>query len=839
MNRLPCRSRIGWLFFLYTIATIVAQTLRAQPTITQSVAEIQLALNRLSVLGSVLYVAAHPDDENQAVLAYFAKERLCRTGYLSLTRGSGGQNLIGAEKGDLIGVIRTQELLAARQIDGAEQFFTRAIDFGYTKSVDETLGRWGHDIILSDVVRVIRQFRPDIIITRFPGTGEGRHGQHTAATKLALEAFRLAADSTAFPEQLRMLDTWQPKRLFWNTWKPLMQARQAPGENLLAIDVGKYNALLGLSYTEISALSRSQHKSQGFGASGRRGRSFEYLALLAGPEANEDPLEDIDTGWGRVENSHQVATLARQAAADFDVNNPARSIPQLLRIYKLLQTTKSQGFWQIQKLKEVQNLIRACAGLWLEAIAADYSVVAGDSIKLAIEVLNRSDFPLKLQEVILPFGRRHKELKGTLDSNVPFKRTITLSVPAGTKLSQPYWLKNEHQTDYHRLNDPDLTGRPVNETMCLQMVVRLQDTDLKIDVPILYRWTDRVRGELYRSLEIREPVSVNLDQPTYIFSPNFRSREVAVVVKSNKPNSSGKVRLLTAPSWRISPAEQAFDITKKYGEQILHFTLRAPQESSHEILQVKVLNAGNEYQRGLVEIEHDHIPVQSLFQPARANIVNIDLRTKGENIAYIMGPGDDIPECLRQVGYQVTLLDDDDLQNSSFDNFDVVITGIRAYNTRERLQHVQPQLMDYVHNGGTLIMQYNVSFGLVTEDLGPYRFEISRQRVTLENAAVQMLKPDHQLMNYPNSITAADFENWIQERGLYFAGSWQSDYDTVLSCNDPGEPGREGGLLFAKYGKGVFIYTGYSWFRQLPAGVPGAYRLFANMIAASGYRLNP
>jgi hypothetical protein len=474
--------------------------------------------------------------------------------------------------------------------------------------------------------------------------------------------------------------------------------------------------------------------------------------------------------------------------------------------------------------------------LWLEATADDFSVTPGDSLSIELQAINRSAFPLLLKKCTIPFHDDAGEIGVLLQNNRPVNYNFVIRAPESTPFSQPYWLREPHLNDYHRVDDQSLIGQPVGEGLTVTAHLAAGDVDLSFDLPVLFRWTDRVRGELYRTVEVRPAVSVDFSDKVYLFSPDNRTREISVTVSSNRAQSHGKVRLKAPPDWQITPAARNFSINTKYGEQILNFTLQAPEQNTTAELKVSAVSNDREFNRGIVRIDHDHIPTQCLFPVTTAKLVNIDLKTTGKNIAYIQGPGDDIPDCLTQIGYRVTLLDDDDLSGNSLSEYDAVITGIRSYNTREKLRHAQKNLLQYVFHGGTLIMQYNVSFGLITEELGPYPFRISRLRVTREHAPMRVLNPEHQLLQFPNKITPEDYQGWVQERGLYFADSWDDNYDTVFACHDPGEPDREGSLLFTRYGKGVFIYTGLSWFRQLPAGVPGAYRIFANMIASGQYK---
>src|SRR6476469_10553728 len=448
---------------------VVAFLLIPIAAFARTAAETQLALKKLTVVGSALYVAAHPDDENTAMLAWLSNDRLVRTGYLSLTRGDGGQNLIGDEKGELLGVIRTQELLAARRIDGAEQFFSRAIDFGFTKSPQETFTMCDRDKILSDVVWVIRKFQPDVIITRFPTTGEGGHGQHTASAILAEEAFKAAADPTKFPEQLKYVTVWQAKRIFWNAFSFRQQDPNAPElANDLRVDVGGYNPLLGRSYTEIAGESRSQHKSQGFGAAERRGSNVNYLKLTGGEPAKSDPFEGVNMTWSRYPGGEKVGALLQQAYATFDINNPSKTIPTLLQALQELDRLGADGWssmanpWVEVKRRELLEAIRQCAGLSIDVSAADSAVTPGGEIPVSVTVVNRSDFPLTLSSVASPYASPGKAPNAALKNNQPVKTDITIKVPAVYAYSQPYWLRKEPSKGMFNVDDQTMIGRAEN-----------------------------------------------------------------------------------------------------------------------------------------------------------------------------------------------------------------------------------------------------------------------------------------------------------------------------------------------------------------------------------------
>ena len=792
----------------------------------------ELALHKLGVLGSVLYIGAHPDDENTAMLAYFADGRLYRTAYLSLTRGAGGQNLIGTEQGPAMGVLRTEELLAARRIDGAEQYFTRAVDFGYSKSPEETLAIWGHDKVLADVVWVIRSFRPDIIVMRFPGTGAGGHGHHTASAILAKEAFTAAADPRRFPEQLEWVKPWQAKRLFWNAWhwggRP---SPKVPGvKGTVTVDVGAYNPLLGEAYTEIAGRSRSMHKSQGFGAPERRGTSPETLELLAGDAVSGDPMSGIDTTWNRIPRGGRVGELLAEASRRYDAARPEGVVPVLLEAIKAMDALPDDP-WVALKRRAAATVVAACAGVWLDAAAPEGGVVPGEDVAVTATALCRSSLPVTLERVEPPFGAASEEVGAVLADNQPLVRELHAAVPAGEPYTQPYWLEQAPEGGTYAVSDPRQllhpeTPPPAHVTFTLDV----DGTKLAYRVPVVYRWTDPVEGERSHPLDVVPLVTANLDQAVELF-PRTDPRTVRVVLRCGGGEAAGTVRLELPEGWSSSPESVPFRLGGRGRELAVRFAVTPPRTEGTGTLRVVVDTGGREISRSLVRIDHPHIPVQLLLPPAEAKLVRADIAVDGRRIGYVMGPGDEVPEALRQLGYQVTLLSDDDLDGGEFSAFDAVVTGVRAFNTRPALARDMPRLLAWVEQGGTLVVQYNNNRGLVTDRLGPYPLKLSRDRVTVEGAPVTFLAPDSPLLTTPNRITEAAFSGWVQERGLYYPDSWDPRYQAVLAMADPGEKPLDGALLFTRYGKGATVYTGLSFFRQLPAGVPGAYRLFANLLA--------
>ncbi|MEM1324150.1 MAG: PIG-L family deacetylase [Bacteroidota bacterium] len=827
-------------YFLSTLVLLgwlIGGSLQAQAPKKPTSADIHDDIKRLNVLASALYVAAHPDDENTRLIAYLSNHLRVNTAYLSLTRGDGGQNLIGTEIRELLGVIRTQELLGARRIDGGQQLFSRANDFGYSKNPEETLKIWNKDEVLADVVWAIRNWQPDIIINRFShDSGRRTHGHHTTSAILSYEAFDLVGDSKAYPEQLQYVSTWQPKRLFFNTSWWFFGSRekfaQADKSKMVSVDVGTYYPLKGKSNTEIAAESRSMHRCQGFGSTGTRGSMSEYLQLLKGdmPSNREDLFEGINTTWTRVKGGAPIGQLISKIEEDFKYDDPAASVPQLLEAFKMIESL-SNSYWRTVKLAEIQKVILACMGIYIEAVAEDYSVVAGGQIPVMVEMINRSGIKAVVERLQLYPEDRDTIINLTLENNQLYKQEFKLHFDAQLPTTSPYWLNDPASLGMYTVNEQLLRGKPETpRTALIKCQLRIEGVEMQYVAEVVHKKNDPVMGEQYRPFEILPPVTANIAEKVYVFASD-EPKQIEVLVGAGQPNLKGQLRLALPPGWRAEPAQQAFDLQQKGQEQRLSFTVYPSKTQSEGQVKAVAQLDGQDYDRELVLIEYDHIPTQSVLRPSAARIVRVDLKRLGDRIGYLMGAGDEIPASLEQIGYSVTLLDDRNLSAEGLQQFDAVILGIRAFNTVDRLKFKNQELMDYVEQGGTLIVQYNTAHRLKTKDIAPYPLKLSRDRVTVEEAEIRMLQPDHFVLNFPNKIGPADFDHWVQERGLYFPNEWDDKFEAILSSNDPGEPARDGGLLVAQHGKGYYVYTGYSWFRQLPAGVPGAYRLFTNLIS--------
>jgi LmbE family N-acetylglucosaminyl deacetylase len=817
--------------FVYLLSTLFINFSVAQPKLTKNASEIKLDLEKLNVLGSVLYIAAHPDDENTAVLAYYSKGKLLQTSYLSLTRGDGGQNLIGTEQSEELGLIRTQELLSARRIDGAEQFFIRAVDFGYSKSAEETFQIWNKEKLLSDVVWVIRKVRPDIIITRFPSTGEGGHGQHTASALLAEKAFYLAGDETEFPEQLQHLKAWQPRRLFWNAWLPQDQQKDYKKFGYIRLNIGEFNKLLGKSYTEISANSRTMHKSQGFGSSAIRGDYFNYFKLIYGDSVVNDLFEGIDLSWNRIRNSEKIQSLITLANNKFNYEDPSQILPILTELYSEISKI-DDDYWREIKLTEVSEIIRSCSGLWFEAVSTENFLTPGSSVKINLGVVNRSESDMILEKIRLRFSAEDIILNQKLLNNQLVSSSATIKIPESIQYSNPFWLGDKRSDSLYSITDQKLIGKADRDpSVVAEFVVIINGKYFTFKTPVNFKFTDQVDGEIYRPIEIIPSVTLRFAERVIVFS-DLNPKKLNFTLTSYKDSTSGKVKFILPSGWKCEPELQDFSIDTKGETLRLSCMVYPPTNNSSGEINAALLMSETSTARDVIHIDYKHIPFLTLIPVSKIACLKIDTKKIINKIGYIMGSGDEIPQILSQLGYEVTLLSDEMIVNEKLDDFDAIISGVRAYNTRNILSSLNSKLLEYVNNGGTYIVQYNINRGLVVNQIGPYRFNISRDRVTEENSSVNFEDPSHLLLNSPNKISQEDFNNWIQERGLYFADSWAENYETPLSCNDKNEENKSGGLLYTRFGKGVFIYTGYSWFRQLPAAVPGAIRFFVNLISA-------
>lgn len=793
-----------------------------------SSAAIQQEMKSFRELGSVLYVAAHPDDENTLLIAYLARGRNERTAYLSLTRGDGGQNVLGPDFGEKLGLARTQELLAARRLDGGQQFFTRAVDFGFSKDYRETLNVWDKQAVLSDIVRVIREFRPDVVVTRFSTQPGGTHGHHTASAVLALEAFKLAGDPKAFRDQ--HLAPWQPKRI-------LVNGRGGNNADDIKMEISGNDPGLGIAFNDLAGRSRAMHKTQGFDnfrGGGGNGPRTETFQLLAGEPATNDIMDGIDTTWNRVPGGAAIGKLANEMIAQFNPQNPSASVPELLQLKSDLANLKSTDPVVAEKAALLDRILQACLGLEVQTTIAQSEVVPGEKMVLQHSALVQSVVPVRW------VGTSHPGIKEEFTStaavnlapNQSASRTETVTLPARTPLSQPYWLRAEGTPGTYRVDEAALIGRPENPpAFPVAQVFEVGGQTLVIPDEPVQVLTNSAGAEIRRRLEVIPPVSLQFAADVEIFSPG-KAKTVEVTMVAARADSSGTLQLEAPTGWKVSPADQRFSLKVVGERKQFKFILTAPAEATSAKIVASAEIGGTRYRNQREEISYPHIPRQILQPLASLKAVSLDLAIRGKKVGYIAGAGDTVAEAIEQMGYQVTMLGAEDLTTNRLKDFDAVVIGVRAFNVRKDLASRMPALFDFVAAGGNLIEQYNrPGNDLKTDQLAPYSLRLSGDRVTDENAAITLLAPEHPVLNTPNKITQADFDGWVQERGIYFPNQWDEHFTPILACNDAGESPLKGGLLVAPYGKGYFVYTGLVFFRELPAGVPGAYRLFANLIS--------
>ena len=791
----------------------------------QSSADIYKQIKKLNFLGSVLYFAAHPDDENTRVISYFSNHLLARTAYLSLTRGDGGQNLIGPELREGLGLIRTQELIAARKIDGGLQFFTMANDFGYSKNPEETFDFWEKDKILNQTIDRINEFKPDIIINRFNVASSGRtHGHHTASAAISNLAFKKLYENTA-------AGNWKPKRLFFNTSWYFYGGREsfnrADKTGLISIDMGVYDPLTGKSNSEIAALSRSQHKSQGFGSSPALGSRTEYLSLVQGqPIIGNDPFEGINTSWTRVRGGKNIEKIINEIIANFDLTTPLKSVPKLLEARDLINKIDDQH-WRSIKLNEIKSIILNCLGIEIQANTSIPFGVKGESLDVNLLINNPSSAEVVLKKVVLK--NKTYQVSRQMRKNEVFSKKINHII--NESISSPYWLIQEGEKGMYKTTRKEVIGLPnTPPPLVLKLYLLIEGKNIEVQKPLKYRKNDPVKGEVTTTFQVLPSATANLNTPVQLFGTG-QTKKVIVQVKNLGKSFKSKLSLKSPESWVIEPSHQEVMIDGKGIEKEFIFNVTAPKSEEVVQLRPELTNDKEKIQSAIQEISYDHIPQQYMVQPSSTRAVALNLKTGVERVAYINGAGDNVAESIEAVGVIVEKFDSEDITLEKLKSFDAVILGIRAFNVHESLSYKKNVLWKYAHQGGNLLIQYNTSRGLKTRTITPYSIELSRDRITDENSKVKMLDIKHPLLNYPNKISLEDFEGWVQERGLYFPKQWDKNFSPLFEMSDPGEQPKRGALLVANYGEGKVVYTGLSFFRQLPAGVPGAYRLFFNLIA--------
>ena len=794
-----------------------------------STSNISSMLEKLDVFGKVLYIAAHPDDENTRLIAYLANEKKYETAYLSATRGGGGQNFLGTHLKDYLGLIRTQELLEARKIDGGQQFFTSAIDFGYSKEPIETLNFWNEEKILSDFVWIIRKFRPDIIITRFNQTPYITHGHHTASAMLADKAFNLAGDPSAFPEQLKHVKIWKPKRLMWNTSRRFFNLDDYDIDKMIKIDVGVYNNKIGKSYNEIASESRSMHKSQAFGSLRRRGSEVELIVHTQGVKAENDIMDGVDTSWDRIKPNDALKSYLRQAKDSFNIDKPYQIIDYLSLAHRELNRVFDRD-WRSIKKNEIKNLIKASSGLFFEALSNVELASYGEEVKIKFDVINRSPYPIKLDKIQL--NEKEFIIDDSLKNNKLFSVEKSFQLPLEHEVSEKYWLKNPSEFGSYNIDDQKLITEPDNKPVLeAKFIFKVNGQQISYISPVIYKLNSPINGDEYRPFNIGNPIYLNpKNDLEYLVNTNKKNLEVEVISGAN--NISARIYLDAPEGTKVDPEFYDINFKNNNEKKLLDFNVSlSDNKNSINKVSYKAKIDDKIFSRGINKIIYSHISHQTRFPKSEVSLIKFDLNVKAKNIAYIMGSGDKIPESLSLVGYKVDLFEKNDINIDNLKDYDALIVGVRAFNSDKSLLDIKPQLMNFMESGGNVIIQYNTSRNLDVNKFSPYPFTLSRNRVSQENAPVRIINSKHPALNYPNKITLEDFNGWVQERGLYFPNSWSNDFETIISSNDKGESPNNGGILISKVGEGYFVYTSYSWFRQLPAGVSGAYKIFTNLIS--------
>ncbi|MGM0636249.1 MAG: PIG-L family deacetylase [Bacteroidota bacterium] len=793
-------------------------------------------IQKLNFLGKVLYVAAHPDDENTRLITYFSKEKKANTAYISLTRGDGGQNLIGPEIQEKLGLIRSQELLAARRIDGGKQFFSRAIDFGYSKNPTEAFSVWNKNEVMADLVWAIRKFQPDIIINRFDHRTPGStHGHHTASAILSVEAFDLAADETKFPEQLNYVDVWQPKSLYFNdSWffyGSKDEFKNANHDDFLKVDIGNFYPLFGQSNNEIAALSRSEHKSQGFGSMGSRGEEIEYLELIKGKKPDENELFSVtNTTWSRVKKGKKIGKILSELEAEFDFEQPWLSIPKLLQAYQKIEEL-DQHQWKTEKLAEIKSIILACSGLFLEATSKKSYANPGDEIDVNLEIINRSPVEIKLKSIQIPFQKNNITPDLSLAKNQKNLLSTELKLPEDLDYSTPFWLQKESSKGLYQIENQQQIHLAENESpFRFEFVLEIDGVNISFAKELVYKYSHPVDGEVYENFSVQPKISLSPQNEVLIFSEN-NPKKHRVTIKNFGEKVDGKLHFETTDGWKVEPKEFNISFDSKGEEKSIEVNVIPPEKASSSELKAVFSTATKSYSEEVVQIDYAHIPQQNMLQPASTKLVNLDVNISGKKVAYLTGAGDQTAQQIQNMGYQVDVLEISDLSAKRLISYDAVVVGIRAFNIYDELSHKNKILFDYAKAGGNLIIQYNTSRNFDHDRISPIPLRLSRNRVTDENSEVRFIDSSHSVLNYPNKITKKDFENWVQERGLYFPDEWDEAFQPVISMNDKNEEALESAILVADYGSGKITYTGLSFFRQLPAGVPGAFRLFANLLS--------
>ncbi len=807
------------------------------------------ALDRLDIVSSVLHTGAHPDDENSSMLAWLSRGEGARTAYLSATRGEGGQNLLGTELFEALGVIRTEELLAARAFDRGRQFFTPNYEFGFSKTADETLEKWGESALVGDFVRVIRQFRPEVIISRWSGTPADGHGHHQAAGIATLEAFHAAADANRYPEHGR---PWQARKLYVST----RGGRDSDAVGDVRINVGAYGAALGRSYHEVAMEGRSLHRTQSMGAARERGPRFTSLDWIeqVGPGGPGDSIFE-----GTTHTLLDLAVLDPSLRSDLEalqsdietirgrvtLDDPAAILADVVRAIGRIQNLRSRTRVEhVDFLLGIQEgdfheAASLAAGVSVEVLASDDAVVPGQEFDLIVAVTNNGPFDFSTVHTVIdiPDGWQTVGIPApvAVAAGERVEQPLRVAPHAQASFTEPYWLREPRTDDRFAWPDAEAATLPFEmPLMQAETEIEFGGGAFRILSHAEYVYVDDVFGERRSLVSVVPEVSVQLTpEGAVVPLTGAREKEFVVTLHNQEPTGgTARVSLTLPEGWSATPAMETVRFSRAGETVAVPFIVNVPARAGQFEVGASVELDGRSYQRGYRVIAYPHIETRRIYADARSRVTVFPLETRAGNVGYVAGAGDRVADSLRQLGIPVSFLTSDELSRGDLSVYDSIVLGIRAYAVREDLRAYNQRLLDYVESGGTVIVQYN-TYQTLEDGYAPYPFSINRphDRVTVEDAPVTFVEPDHPMLNFPNRITAADFEGWVQERGLYFMGDWDDRYTPILASNDPGEEPRLGGMMVAEAGSGRWVYTGYAFFRQLPAGVPGAYRLFSNMIS--------
>ncbi|MFV0387441.1 MAG: NEW3 domain-containing protein [Pyrinomonadaceae bacterium] len=861
---------------IFTLLTLVTFFGLFQPTNAQvraiydrGAAGLGQELNRIATSASVMHIAAHPDDEDSDLLSYLARHDHARTVYLALNRGDGGQNVIGDELFESLGVIRTEELLQARRLDGGEQMFTRVMDYGFSKQRSEAARIWGENLVLGDMVRAIRIFRPLVIISRFAGIPRDGHGQHQLAGYLSPIAFKAAADPNMFPEQLKEgLQPWKALKFYRSDgFRP--DPKDPP---TLTINTGQYDPLLGRTYAEIALEGRSQHKSQEMGTVEYRGKVVSGVKLVDSyvkvPEKESDVFDGINTtltGYAELEGNGAEAytkemTAAQnainEAIAKFDQDTPAAILPLLVEGYKharaAAESTKSpilKDFAQ-RKANDFADAVKRASSIVIDALSDVETINPGGSTKVSVKIFAPENAKLSVKSVSIDAPSGWKSAKADAPTFDPrdFRRRdeiarsssyFEVTAPNNAQITMPYWLRNP--VDSHFLYDWSTAGDSKNMPFAPPLLeaktaLTINGETFEYTQPVEYRYADDIRGEIRRELNVVPKVTIGLESDLLIApkADTASTYNVVITAKNNTPAGiSGKLKLDLPKGWKSKPDSGNFSLPNSGNSTAVTFDVTIPRTAKIGDYPIRAYAEvdGKQFDQEMKVIEYPHIQTHCVYKNAVLNAEVINLKVAPVKVGYIMGSGDKVPDALKRLGVSVTILDKRELSVGDLNRFDTIVVGVRASQVRPDFVANNGRLIDFMKNGGTLIVQYQRN-DYVERGLAPYPVEMNGNARTVdENAKVTILDPKATIFNYPNHITDADFNNWVQERHLYSMTGWGKEYKPLLESHDEGEGEIKGGMLEANVGKGKYIFTSYSWFRQLPKGVPGAYRIFANMIS--------